>query len=77
MRSKVTFRHPVIQIGIPLLVTGSLLTQVFLKGSPPHVSAGLLVFVEYLSGPSLYVEWTNWSKLLVSYSDMNTSPGNS
>ena len=32
--------------------------------------------VEYLSGPSLYVEWTNWSKILASYSDMYTSPGN-
>ena len=30
---------------------------------------------DYLSGPSLYIEWTNWSKLLASYSDMYTSPG--
>ena len=31
---------------------------------------------EYLSGPSLLVEWTNWSKKKASYSDMYTSPGN-
>ena len=35
----------------------------------------LLVFVEYLSGPSLCMELTNWSNILGSYSDMNTSPG--
>ena len=28
---------------------------------------------EYLSGPSLYVEWTNWSKILASYSDRYTT----
>ena len=66
----------VTQICIPLLVVGSLSTKVILKRSPPLVSAGILVFVEYMSGPSLYVEWTNWSKILASYSDMYTSPGN-
>ena len=66
----------VTQISIPLLVVGSLSTKVILKGSPPLLSAGILVFVEYLSGPLLYVEWTNWSNILASYSDMYTSPGN-
>ena len=46
----------------------------YLERSPPLVSAGILVFVEYLSGPSLYVEWTNWSNIFGSYSDMYTSP---
>ena len=64
----------VTHICIPLLVVGSLSTKVILKGSPPLVSAGILVFVEYLSGPSLYVELTNWSKIWASYSDMYTSP---
>ena len=58
---------------MPLLVIDSLLTQAILKGSPPPVRAGPLVFVEYLSGPSPYVEWTNWSKILASYSDMYTT----
>ena len=65
----------VTQICIPLLVVGSLLTHVILKGSPPLASAGLLVFVEYMSGPSLRMEWTNWSKILGSYSNIYTSPG--
>ena len=30
---------------------------------------------EYMSGPSLYVEMTSWSKILASYSDKYTSPG--
>ena len=30
---------------------------------------------DYLSGPSLYVEWTNWSKIVASYSDKYTSHG--
>ena len=65
----------VTQICIPLLVVGSVLTKVILKGSPSLVRAGPLVFVENMSGPSLCIEWTTGSKMLGSYSDMYTCPG--
>ena len=72
----------VTQICIPLLVIGSLLSYVEMVATSCKgwISWYLCYFIkpvsEYLSGPSLYVEWTNWSKILASCSDMYTSPGN-